>query len=85
MSDGYGIEIDQYPKTADPVPAPAGERGGVILVTLSVDPTALKKMLPWTMSYTNERGAVTGGIVTLPSGTPVEMTFTAAVLPAASD
>ena len=85
MSDGYGIEIDQYPEAADPVPGPAGEQGGVILVTLSVDPTALKKMLPWTMSYTNERGAVTGGIVTLPSGTPIEMTFTAAVLPAASD
>ena len=41
MSDGYGIEIDQYPQ-ATAVPAPEGERGGVILVSLSVDPEGLK-------------------------------------------
>ena len=84
MSDGYGIEIDQYPEAADPVPGLVGERGGVILVTLSVDPTRLKKPLPWAISYTNEEGALIGGVVTLPSGTPVEVSFIEAILPAAT-
>ena len=47
MSDGYGIEIDQYPDEATAVSAPEGERGGVILVSLSVDSEGLKAPLPW--------------------------------------
>jgi hypothetical protein len=82
MSDGYGIEIDQYPDEATAVPAPEGERGGVILVSLSVDPEGLKAPLPWRLPYTNTAGAVEGGIVTLPSGAPIEIALTNPMLPA---
>ncbi len=82
MSDGYGIEIDQYPDEATAVPAPEGERGGVILVSLSVDPEDLKAPLPWRLPYTNAAGAVEGGIVTLPSGAPIEIALTKPMLPA---
>ena len=82
MSDGYGIEIDQYPDEATEVPAPEGERGGVILVSLSVDPEDLKAPLPWRLPYTNAAGAVEGGVMILPSGAPIEIVLTTAMLPA---
>ena len=82
MSDGYGIEIDQYPEGATAVPAPEGERGGVILVSLSVDPEGLKAPLPWRLPYVDKAGAVEGGVITLPSGTPIEISLTTAMLPA---
>jgi len=82
MSDGYGIEIDQYPDAATAVPAPEGERGGVILVSLSVDPEGLKAPLPWRLRYTNAAGAVEGGVMSLPSGAPIEIALTTAMLPA---
>lgn len=82
MSDGYGIEIDQYPDEATAVPAPEGERGGVILVSLSVDPEGLKAPLPWRLPYTNAAGAVEGGVMILPSGAPIEIVLTTAMLPA---
>ena len=81
MSDGYGIEIDQYPDVATAVPAPEGERGGVILVSLSVDPEGLKAPLPWRLPYTNAAGAVEGGVMSLPSGAPIEIALTNAMLP----
>ena len=82
MSAGYGIEIDQYPDEATAVPAPEGERGGVILVSLSVDPGGLKAPLPWRLPYTNAAGAVEGGVMILPSGAPIEIALTTAMLPA---
>ena len=82
MSDGYGIEIDQYPEGATAVPAPEGERGGVIMVSLSVDPEGLKAPLPWRLPYIDAAGAVEGGVITLPSGAPIEITLTTAMLPA---
>ena len=82
MSDGYGIEIDQYPEGASAVPAPEGERGGVILVSLSVDPDGLKARLPWRLPYIDTAGAVEGGVIILPSGAPIEVALTAAMLPA---
>ena len=82
MSDGYGIEIDQYPDEATAVPAPEDERGGVILVSLSVDPEGLKAPLPWRLPYTNAAGAVEGGVMILPSGAPIEIALTTAMLPA---
>ena len=82
MSAGYGIEIDQYPDDATAVPAPEGERGGVILVSLSVDPEGLKAPLPWRLPYTNAAGAVEGGVMILPSGAPIEIALTTAMLPA---
>ena len=85
MSDGYGIEIDQYPEGATAVPAPEGERGGVIMVSLSVDPEGLKVPLPWRLSYFDPAGAVEGGVITLPSGAPLEITFTSPILPAVAD
>jgi hypothetical protein len=83
MVDGYGIEIDQYPKEATSVPAPKKERGGVILVSLQVDPSGLKAGLPWALSYKNDEGEEEGGVVILPSGTPIEVSFTEPLLPAA--
>ena len=85
MSDGYGIEIDQYPEGANAVPAPEGERGGVILVSLSVDPEGLKAPLPWRLPFTSANGSLEGGVITLPSGAPLEITFTSPILPAAAD
>ena len=85
MSDGYGIEIDQYPEGASAVPAPEGERGGVILVSLSVDPEGLKAPLPWRLPYINAAGAVEGGVIILPSGAPLEVALTNAMLPAPAD
>ena len=82
MSDGYGIEIDQYPEGANAVPAPEGERGGVILVSLSVDPEGLKAALPWRLPYIDKAGAIEGGVITLPSGAPIEIALTSAMLPA---
>ena len=67
------------------MPAPEGERGGVILVSLSVDPEGLKAPLPWRLPYIDATGAVGGGVVTLPSGAPLEITFTSPILPAAAD
>ena len=85
MTDGYGIEIDQYPSAAAPVPAGEGERGGVILVTLSADPESLKQVPEWSAVYADEQGAVLGGIITLPSGTPLEISFTSPLLPLSND
>ena len=82
MSDGYGIEIDQYPEGASAVPAPEGKRGGVILVSLSVDPEGLKAPLPWRLPYVDTAGAVEGGVIILPSGAPIEVALTNAMLPA---
>ena len=85
MSDGYGIEIDQYPEGASAVPAPEGERGGVILVRLSVDPEGLKAPLLWRLPYINAAGAVEGGVIILPSGAPIEVALTNAMFPAPAD
>ena len=85
MSDGYGIEIDQYPEGASAVPAPQGKRGGVILVSLSVDPKGLKAPLPWRLPYIDTAGAVEGGVIILPSGAPIEVALTTAMLPVPAD
>ena len=85
MSDGYGIEIDQYPAGASAVPAPEGKRGGVILVSLSVDPEGLKAPLPRRLPYIDTAGAVEGGVIILPSGAPIEVALTTAMLPAPAD
>ena len=85
MSDGYGIEIDQYPEGATAVPAPEGERGGVIMVSLSVDPEELKAPLPWRLPYIDTDGAVEGGVIILPSGAPIEIALTNAMLQAPAD
>jgi len=85
MPDGYGIEIDQYPSGASSVPSVRGERGGVILVTLSADPEGLKLAPEWSMAYVDKWGAVLGGITILPSGTPLEISFTAPLLPPSSN
>jgi hypothetical protein len=85
MADGYGIEIDHYPESAAPVPAPEGQQGGVILVSLSVDPRTLKVPLPWELAYHDQDGGLRGGVVRLPSGAPIEVAFTEAVLPAPAD
>ena len=61
-----------------------GEQGGVILVSVSVDPHALKAPLPWELAYRNQDGGLRGGVVRLPSGAPIEIAFTESVLPAAS-
>ena len=82
MSDGYGIEIDQYPEGATAVPAPEGERGGVIMVSLSVDPEGLTAPLPWRLPYIDTDGAVEGGVIILPSGAPIEIALTNAMLQA---
>ena len=70
-----GIEIDQYPDSASAIPASEGEQGGVILVSLEVDPATLKAPLPWELPYLDQNGAVRGGVMTLPSGTPIELRF----------
>ena len=70
---------------ATAVPAPEGGRGGVIMVSLSVDPKGLKAPLPWRLPYTDASGVVEGGVITLPSGAPLEITFTSPILPAAAD
>ena len=75
MADGYGIEIDQYPDSASANPAPDGEQGGVILVSLEVDPATLKAPIPWELPYVDNNGGVRGGVMTLPSGAPVELRF----------
>lgn len=80
MTDGYGIEIDQYPSGASPVPSAVGERGGVILVSLSVDPKGLRRVPDWISAYVDGQDAVLGGIVSLPSGTPLEISFTEPLL-----
>ena len=85
MSDGYGIEIDQYPEGASAVPALESKRGGVILVSLSVDPEGLKAPLPWRLPYIDTAGAVEGGVIILPSGAPIEVALTNAMLPAPAD
>ena len=85
MTDGYGLEIDQYPAGASAVPAPPGERGGVILVSLSADPEGLKRQPDWASVHLGEEGAVIGGIVNLPSGTPLEIFFTEPLLPPLSE
>ena len=64
------------------MPAPQGEQGGVILVSLEVDPTQLKAPLPWTLPYRDAQGVVRGGVLTLPSGAPIEVSFTAPMSPA---
>ena len=75
MADGYGIEIDQYPDSASANPAPDGEQGGVILVSLEVDPATLKAPIPWELPYIDKSGGLRGGVMTLPSGAPVELRF----------
>ena len=80
MTDGYGIEIDQYPSGASPMPAAVGERGGVILVSVSADPEGLKRLPKWASTFIDEQGAVLGGIVSLPSGTPLDISFTEPLL-----
>ena len=85
MSDGYGIEIDQYPEGATAVPAPEGERGGVIMVSLSVDPEGLTAPLPWRLPYIDTDGAVEGGVIILPSSAPIEIALTNAMLQAPAD
>ena len=64
---------------------PEGERGGVILVSLSVDPEGLKAPLPWRLPYIDTAGAVEGGVIILPSGAPIEVALTTAMLPAPAD
>jgi hypothetical protein len=85
MTDGYGIEIDQYPSGASPMPAAVGERGGVVLVSFSADPEGLKRVPKWASTYVGEQGGVLGGIVSLPSGTPLEILFTEPLLPSRSN
>ena len=85
MTEGYGLEIDQYPPGASPVPSAEGERGGVILVTLSADREGLRREPDWISKRADQQGDLLGGIVKLPSGTPLEIQFTEALLPSLSD
>ena len=52
------------------------------MVSLSVDPGGLKAPLPWRLPYIDTAGAVEGGVITLPSGAPIEIALTTAMLPA---
>jgi len=51
------------------------------LVSLSVDPEGTTQALPWTLSYQDADESSRGGIVTLPSGTPLELLWSQPVLP----
>ena len=52
-------------------------------MSLQVDPSGLKASLPWALSYKNDEGEEEGGVVILPSGAPIEVSFTEPLLPAA--
>ena len=75
FAEPYGFEFDQYPAEAAGQPLPPAQRGGVVLVTVSVDPASLPGELPWTLRYLDSEGEVAGGVVLLPSGTPLEIRF----------
>lgn len=84
MEQGYGIEIDQYPAAAQPIPSAPGSRGGVIMVSVSAAEPGSEAM-PWVIEYPHEQGRPTGGILRLPSGTPLEVLWAPADLPEASE
>ena len=75
MAQPFGIEIDQYPEGAAAIPDQEQVRGGVFLVTVSVDSARLKKPLPFVSRDLDNAGAVTGGIILMPSGTPLEVIY----------
>lgn len=84
MEQGYGIEIDQYPAEARPIPSAPGSRGGVIMVSVRATEPGPEPM-PWVEEYPPEQGRPVGGILRLPSGTPLEVLWEASGLPEASE
>jgi len=74
FAEPFGLEFDQYPAQAKAQPLPLEERGGIILVTVSAEPGPKTGELPWAVSYDDD-GEPRGGIVILPSGTPLEVRF----------
>jgi hypothetical protein len=81
FADKFALEIDQYPETARSVPDAKPNRGGVILVTANVDLDRVKQELPWAQRYVSENGTPVGGVVKLPSGTPLELIHSPIDLP----
>jgi hypothetical protein len=81
FSDKFALEIDQYPDNANPIPDIETQRGGVILVTASIDLSKTKRDLPWTRRYLNRHDKIEGGIVKLPSGAPLELIDSPSDLP----
>ena len=71
----FGLEFDQYPDSAEAQPLPLSQRGGVVLVTVSVEAAELPGELPWVLRHSPEAGKPAGGILRLPSGTPLEVRF----------
>ena len=71
----FGLEFDQYPDNAEAQPLPLSRRGGVVLVTVSVEAAELPGELPWVLRHSPEAGKPAGGILRLPSGTPLEVRF----------
>ena len=67
----FGLEFDQYPAAARNQPLPLAERGGVILVTVAVEAESLPAPLPYVMEFPPHAGQASGGVIQLPSGTPM--------------
>jgi len=72
FADGFAFELDQYPESANPIPAEHDQRGGVVLVTASYDPSKLKHPLPW-RTESGEGAKADQGIIILPSGAPLQL------------
>jgi len=73
FADGFAFELDQYPEAAKPMPDKRNQRGGVVLVSASYDPSKLKRPLPWQNSNGRERHKTDRGVIILPSGAPLQL------------
>lgn len=75
FSDGFALELDQYPATALPLPAEPNLSGGVVMVTASYDPSFIKAPLQWkSISETlDSRTQSLTGIIELPSGALMQL------------
>ena len=75
FEDNFGLELDQYPATAEGIPVSLAQEGGTVLVTASLDPHRLKRPLNWIATHTDDAGSIIGGVIKLPSGTALEVIF----------
>ena len=75
FSDGFAIELDQYPPTALPLPAEPNLSGGVVMVTASYDPSTIKVPLQWqsTSEASGSHTQTQTGIIKLPSGALMQL------------
>lgn len=85
FADKFALEIDQYPLSARPIPDHDAQRGGVILVTVEADLNRVKQTLPWVQTELDADGQVLGGILRLPSGTPLQLIHKSLDLPSATN